>query len=503
MMSGFNRRDLFVGAGGVFAAWLIRRRASAATAIAPAPVARVAVVKDTYFGETLSDPYRWMENDKDPDWLPFLKGQNEHTRAVLNTIPGREQLLKRMQQLSGDAAPTRQVKRAGGKLFIQQRPPGADNFKLFVQDNGISRVLVDPTTLSSPTSHMSLDWWQPSRDGSHVAYGLSRDGSEDSILHVLSVADGRDLPERLANTEAADPQWLDDGSGFFYNQLTGAVDTPERYLDSRARFHKLGTDPESDPILMKRGLDTRVQYERIQAPAVRTFHGSRWALLVLQDVRTETRLFLAPVADAAANRAQWVPVAGFEDEITDAAIDGDTIYLLANKGHPRGRILRTSVTAPAVASATEVVAEGAVVIEGLQRARDGLYLGRIDGGISRLRRLTRDDRVAEIALPFAGTVRALACNASEDGALFSLAGWLTPEDIWSVDLQGRVTATGLTPRPPIDVNGYEAQRSFATARDGTRIPYTLIYRKGLKPDGKTPAWICAYGSYGLSAHTPA
>jgi len=86
------------------------------------------------------------------------------------------------------------VKRAGGKLFIQQRPAGADNFKLFVQEQGVSRVLIDPTTLSGATSHMSLDWWQPSADGSHVAYGLSKDGSEDSILHVLSVADGRDLP---------------------------------------------------------------------------------------------------------------------------------------------------------------------------------------------------------------------------------------------------------------------------------------------------------------------
>src|ERR1700731_3190829 len=103
--------------------------ARAAVNAPPAPVARVQVVKDSYFGETLSDPYRWMENDKDPDWLPFLKGQNEHTRAVLDTVPGRDQLLQRIQQLSGDAAATRQVKRAGGKLFIQQRPAGADNFK--------------------------------------------------------------------------------------------------------------------------------------------------------------------------------------------------------------------------------------------------------------------------------------------------------------------------------------------------------------------------------------
>src|SRR6267142_6466949 len=141
MKIGFDRRQFLAGSAGAMSMSLMPRSLWAApgSAVPPPPVARVDVVHDTYFGESLSDPYRWMENDKDPEWLPFLTGQNEHTRAVLNTIPGREQLLKRIQQLSGDAAATRQVKRAGGKLFIQQRPAGADNFKLFVQEHGVSR----------------------------------------------------------------------------------------------------------------------------------------------------------------------------------------------------------------------------------------------------------------------------------------------------------------------------------------------------------------------------
>jgi len=502
-MRGMNRRQLFLSVGSLGAAWLARRAAATKTGtIPPAPVARVEVVKDTYFGETLSDPYRWMENDKDPEWLPFLKGQDAHTRAVLATIPGRERLLQRIQQLSGDAASTRLARRAGAKLFFEQRPAGADNFKLFVRQQGVDRVLIDPTVSSDANGHLSLDWWEPSPDGTYVVYGLSKDGSEDSLLHVLRVEDGRDLPERIANTQSANPQWLDDGSGFFYNQLTGAVDTPERYLDSQARFHRLGTDPASDPILMKRGLDANVQYERIQLPLIRTFFGSKHALLTLADVRREFRVLIAPVADAAANRARWVPVAGFEDEVTDVELEADTLWLLANRDHPRGRILRSSASAPTLASATEVVAEGQVVIEGLQRASDGLYLDMMDGGLSRLRRLERGGRVSEIALPFDGTLRALSCQASEEGALFSFTGWLTPGEIWSVDAAGKVTATGLTPKPPIDVSPYEAQRFFATARDGTKIPYTLIHRKGLKPDGRTPAWISAYGSYGISAYTP-
>src|SRR5262249_34164098 len=506
-LSGMSRRDVFVGAGSLWAACLARRTAVAETAGGPripaAPVARVEVVKDTYFGETLADPYRWMENDRDPEWLPFLKGQNAHTRAVLGTIAGRDRLLKRIEELSGDAATTRLARRTGGMLFFEQRPVGADNFRLFVRQNGVDRVLIDPTTLTGASGHMSLDWWQPSPNGAHVVYGLSKDGSEDSALHVIGVADGRDLPERIANTEDASPQWLDDGSGFFYNQLTGAVDTPERYLDSQARFHRLGTDPASDPILMKRGLDANVQYERIQLPKVLTFFGAQHAVLPLSDVRTEFRVFIARVADAAGNRARWVPVAGFEDEITDVAIDGGALWLLANQGHPRGRILKTPASAPSLAKATEVVPEGKVVIESLQRAKDGLYLNMMDGGISRLRRLDRAGHMSEIVLPFDGTLRALACEPTEEGALFSFTGWLTAGDIWTADATGKVAPTGLTPKPPIDVSAYEARRSFATARDGTRIPYTLIYRKGLKRDGRTPAWISAYGSYGISAFTPA
>jgi prolyl oligopeptidase len=490
-MTAINPRELIAGAA-----------AAAGSAIPAAPVARVAVVTDNYFGETLRDPYRWMENDQDPEWLPYLRGQNAHARALLDTIPGRDKLLARIQQLSGDVALTRRVQRAGGKLFIEQRPAGADNYRLFVEEHGVRRVLIDPTALASATGYMSLDWWYPSPDGVHVVYGLSKDGSEDSILHILKTADGTDLPERIANTEGANPAWLDDGGGFFYNQLTGKVDTPERYLDSQARFHRLGTDPEADPILMKRGLDPQVQYEKIQAPGIQTHYGSRYALLTLSDVRSESRLLLAPVADAAANRARWVPVAEFEDEVTDAVIDGETLYLLANKGHPRGRILTASVSAPAVAGAREVLAQGGAVIEELARARDGVYLRMMDGGIAGLKRLGRDNQAADIALPFDGTLTALATNSTEEGALFSFTGWLNPADIWSVDAHGKLTASGITPRTPIETSGYATERRFATARDGTRIPYSLIFRKGLKRDGAAPAWICAYGSYGSPGYTP-
>ena len=507
MKIGFDRRQFLAGSAGALSLNLLSKRlwATVLPGVPPAPVARIDVVHDSYFGETLSDPYRWMENDKDPGWLPYLKGQNDHARAVLDALPARSSLLARIRQLSGDTVVTNRVQRAGGMTFFAQRPKGADNFKLFVRDgaSGRNRVLIDPTKPSEVKGHVSLDWWRAAPDGRHVVYGLSNNGSEDSTLHVLAVAAGRDLPERIGNTQSANPSWLDDGSGFSYNQLTGAIGTPDRFLDSQARFHRLGTDPNGDPVLVRRGLVAGIDYDRIQAPYVVTYPGSLHAILLLADVRREVRGYIAPLADAIEGRARWKPFASFEDEVTDVDLEGEDLYVLVNKGTPRGRLVKTSAAAPNLATAAEVVPQGSFVIEATSRARDGLYLRIMDGGVSRLQRLGRDGRVTDIALPFDGTIASIATNVSEDGALISLAGWLTPAAIYSVDATGRIADTAITPKPAIDVSPYRAKRLFASAKDGTKIPYTVIYRRGLKLDGRAPAWISAYGSYGIAAYTPA
>ncbi|MYM25260.1 prolyl oligopeptidase family serine peptidase [Duganella sp. FT135W] len=476
--------------------------AAAAADIPPAPVARVEPVTDTYFGEAIVDRYRWMENDKDPDWLPFLKQQSAHTRAVLDQLPKRDELFRRIQQLSGDMANASDLQKAGTRLFYLQRPVGANNFKLFVREAGKDRVLVDPTKLDTKTSHVSLDWWRASPDGSKLVYGLSKDGSEDSVLHIMDVRSGAVLKERIPDTQGASPSWLADSSGFFYNQLTGKVNTPERYLDAQARFHKLGADPAKDPVLMKRGQDAAVQYEKIQMPLIVASAQSKTAVLLLADVREEKRLYTAPLQDVLRGKAQWKQATTFADEVTDFNLHGDELYLLSYRQHPRGRLLKTSASTPSLVSAQEVAPESALVLQGVTRAKDGLYIRALDGGINKLLRLGADGKVANVALPFDGTMRAIDTDGNAPGAMLILTGWLQPTGIWSLDANGKLADTGITPKPPIDVSAYTTERRFATAKDGTQIPYTLIYKKGLKLDGKNPAFISAYGSYGAAAYMP-
>jgi hypothetical protein len=186
------------------------------------PVARIEPVRETFFGTTVTDPYRWMENPKDPEWEPFMRGQDAHARATLKSIPGRDVLARRVSELSAGAAVASNVQSAGGQVFYQVRPAGADSFKLAVRQgaDGAERILIDPTTMKGDGGvHVSLDWWSASPDGRHVVYGLSPAGSEDSVLHVMEVATQRVLAERIAGTQYAGPSWLPDGSGFFYSRV--------------------------------------------------------------------------------------------------------------------------------------------------------------------------------------------------------------------------------------------------------------------------------------------
>jgi len=499
-MSGQDRRTVLMQGAAALAIGLASKTSAATGTTSRKPmVARVEPVVDDYYGTKVTDNYRWMENPKDKDWLPFLHSQNDYTRAALNALPGRAELARKISALSGDAASTRKVVPAGEWLFYEQRPAGADNFRLFAKGaDGKIRTLIDPTVMKMGEAHVSLDWWEPSFDGRHIAYGLSPAGSEASVLHVMEVASGTVLPERIENTDWGITGWLPDGGGFFYIAFVNQRGTPQFYLDGECRLHRLGTDPKNDRLILRRGLFADVPMEPVQVPVVMTSEGSDALIVAVADIRTEKALWTTSLASLESGHPSFSRVAGFDDLVTAFAIRGDELYLLSNKDAPRGRVLLTSASKPALASARVAMPQGEAVLEDMASARDGVFVTIMDGGIERLARLS-GGTVTPIALPFDGAVGAVFARNSQDGAYLLLAGWLEPSGIWHVDAQGHVTDTGINPRPPIDTRGYETRRGFATAKDGVKIPYTLVYRKGLIANGANPTLATGYGAYQSSA----
>jgi prolyl oligopeptidase len=464
------------------------------------PTARIEPVRETLWGEVVVDPYRWMENEADPDWLPFMRGQAAYARDVLDATPDRAALARRIAVLSREMTGAEVVQRAGSWIFYERRPRGAETPQLLVrhEQRGAEKVLIDPGRMTRDGKHAALDWWVASPSGRWVCYGLSRAGSEDSVMHFINVDSMQVLPERIDRTQYATPYWLPDESGVFYNRRArgvarGSIDYDK---DSVCWLHRLGTDAGADIKILARGLDGNVPIDPIEEPAIATDPSSEHVVArLLGGVRRANPLYTARLADAAAGKPQWRKVCDVADEVVSFSFRGDELFLLTTRGAPNGRVVKTSMERPDFATASTVVGEGRAVIDTVAAAKDALYVADLEGGYGGLRRLGYDGALAAVALPFQGSISALTTETARAGVLVTMSSWLRPPSVWSYRPGSGMQETGLSSKPRIDVSRFEAIRVFAQAADGTRIPVSIVARKGLERDGSHPTIVAAYGAY--------
>jgi prolyl oligopeptidase len=173
------------------------------TPVAPAPATRRGAEADVYHGVTVPDPYRWLEDGESSEVAEWVALHNTRTREALAARPSRGRWHERLSALA--ALPTTlSVAVAGEYLFVVERPSGADQYLLTVRsaiDPAVpGRVLLDPAAMAHDGA-VAIDWLHPSHDGSLIAYGLSEGGTENSLLHVMEVATGRVLADRIPNCQ--------------------------------------------------------------------------------------------------------------------------------------------------------------------------------------------------------------------------------------------------------------------------------------------------------------
>jgi prolyl oligopeptidase len=467
------------------------------------PVARVEPVTETFFGQSVTDPYRWMENPKDPEWETYIKGQAAYAEKVLAAIPGRDELTKRVSSLSGGVPLIAGLQVAGPYVFSQTRPQGADNFRLYVREGleGEDRVLIDPEKLTEGETHFSLDYWNASPDGKHIVYGISPSGSENSVIHVMEVATGKILSERIDRAQYAGPSWLPNGAGFFFNRLSGAeMGTTDYYKNSVCWYHALNSDPAGDAKILAKDLHPEVAVLDIEFPTVIAQPGSGTAIAGLfAGVQNEITLYTEKLDTVMQGQAKWKKICSPEDKITNFTWKGDDIYLVTYDGAPRYKVLHVKADAPAIANAREVVPTSEAVIVGIYATKDALYVQDLVGGIGGLRKLKSDGTIETITLPFQGTISNVFADPTQDGLWFAMQSWVKPIVVCHVDSAGVVTQTKLLPQPSINVNDYESVEVFATAKDGVKVPLSIVYKRGVARDGSAPAILSAYGSYGITS----
>jgi prolyl oligopeptidase len=171
--------------------------AAAVIPAAPAPPA-VRAVTETHFGVTVSDPYRYFEDPKDPGLAAYFKAQSSYTRAVLDAIPGRAALAARIAQLDNAAETIGDVQPVGGTYFYEKRPAGANTTRIYTRSisGGPERLVFDPDRFArSANEHYSIDYYSVSQAGRYLAAGVSEGGSEKTVMHVVDVRTGKLLPD--------------------------------------------------------------------------------------------------------------------------------------------------------------------------------------------------------------------------------------------------------------------------------------------------------------------
>lgn len=455
------------------------------------PPTRVDPTVETLHGETLADPYRWLEDGTSPATQAWTAAQNALTTAWLARVPARPRIrarLTRLLEIGALGAPTP----ARGRYFYQRRDGRQNQPVLYLREGvaGAERALIDPNALN-PSGTTALDWFFPSADGRLLAFGLSENGSEDSVLHVMEVGSATWLEDRIERTRAADLAWLPDGSGFYYTRYPrpGAVPADEAPYHRAVHLHLLGTDPAGDPLVFQPG-------QKEHWPSVDLSPDGRWLLVSVARTFDQTDLYLADRA----GDGRLTPVVQGRPFLYDAGVIGGRMYIRTNQDAPNHRLFLANPEQPSPDRWREIVAPRTdAVLDGFRVTRGHLALSYLEGATSRLRLAGLEgERPAEIALPALGSVFGWGTEPEGDELFYGFSSYTVPPSVYRVELESGRGALWQRVEADIDPERYGVRQVRFPSRDGTAITMFLVHERGLRRDGSHPTYLTGYGGFNIS-----
>ena len=481
--------------------------ATASAALPPIPVAKRVPVKDTYYGTSIVDPYRWMEaTPRSPEFLAYLKANNDRTRSIFDGMPGRAKLTARLTELADTAVGSNDVTTYRDTYFYEKTPKGANSAKLFIRTGatGFERTLVDPDAMSGP--RQAIPFFVPSDDGKRIAVGLAAGGSENANVHVVDAASGTMLGDVVDRADFGVTSWTDDGSAFYYlkRQVTKPGDPPTaKYLNVTAYRHVVGQPGSSDVPIFGRGLDPAVDVPAASFPG----HQFEPGVAVRRRSRHQRR---RSVRNGVRRSEIVARFARYDSVETDyrALRQGDDRGLARRHDLRRHRQRRAAFQGRQVrrgvrtfAAATDVVPAGPRVVDSVASASDAfITCNRARTASGRLTRVSYTGGEAkDIPLPVNGTVTGLSTEYDRPGFVARLESWTTSPLWYRYDSKrDALVDTKLDAPSTANYTDIVADEVKVPAADGTLVPLSIVHRRALTRDGSNPTLLYAYGSYGIS-----
>lgn len=471
-------------------------------------------VTDTYFGKAVVDNYRWLEDMNSQETKDWFRAQGDYTSAMLSQIPGRDKLIEQFIEYDKLLAVRyREIKKRGNTYFYRKTLPAEKAGKLYVREGktGKETLLFDPLAYETGKTFL-MTAFTPSSDGKKLAIGLQEGGAELSTVRVMDMATKTFGPESITAVFGGEVSWLPDDSGFLYTP-NNSIDTkdPKGNLNTKGRLHKLGADPATDPDLFSIAKNPDFGIKPDQYPIMFYADDNTQVYGYLGTVDRRTTAWMAPAADVGKPTIGWKRVCAVTDSVRSFLKLGDRLFMHSVKGAPNGQILVTNANSPNPATATVLLPEGKQNITRMASSKDFLFVILSDGINEKIRQYDpRNGQWADVPIPGTGTMGIEFYDAprSNDALVYSTS-WNNPGTLYDYNPETRGPAPGKlvvsTFHVPMNYPGVVdlvVEEVEVPSHDGTMVPLSIIYRKGLKRDGSAACLMNGYGAYGNSA-TPA
>ncbi len=456
-------------------------------------------VVDEYYGIKVTDNYRWLEDGEDPEVQVWIDKQNEYTHNYLDKIHDREAISRRLTALyEGESPKYYSMQYEGGLLFALKSAPTLEQPQLVTltsaYDTTTQQIVLDVNTVDT-TGATSIDFYTPSLDGKLVAVSLSEGGSELGSVHVYNVATGEELPDIIPNvngpTAGGSVAWNKSGNGFYYTRYPAEGERPEEDLlfYQQVYYHKLGTDPGDDSYVIGK------EFPKIAEIELTTSYDGNYILATVAngDGGEYAHYLLGP-------NGKWTQITQFSDLIpTIVFAPDDQLYLLSHKDASNGKILSLSPKNPDLKRAKLVIPEGEGPIEEFLPTDTRLYVIMLLGGPSRVIMYDRSGKlVNEVPMQPVSTAKS-AFRLQGDTIMVDITSYVQPPAWYRYEpTMPASERTMLYMTSPADFSHISVLREFATSKDGTRVPMTIIHKEGINLNGKNPTILYGYGGYGIS-----
>lgn len=486
-----------------------------ATVVAEVPQTGQQPVAETLHDTRLVDPYRWLEGNEQGEITEEVAAwtdlQNAHTREVLDNLPGRGALEKRLRQLM-EVPAISAPGMYGKRYFYSRREGGQPQAVHYVRDSldGGDRVLLDPQAID-PTGLTTVAWTGPSNDGKLMAFGMYRSGDENSVLYVMDVDSGDWLAEEIPGKVGL-VRWLEDNSGFYYRRLED-LDDPYSYT---VKLHRLGTHHRQDRVLFRqRDLDFfygDLDKSDEELESLKTTWGP--GALVSRDGKWMAAYYWTGTASLdlwIADLEQWQPsgelrlqpaAIGMQGRIGGSLFKGDKLYLQHSLGTPNGRISVIDLADPDHENWRDLVPEQEdAVIRSTSFSRDVVAVNYLADAHSKISLFDLQGKpLGSLDLPGIGTA-GLSTAEDRNEAFLAFSSYNMPRSIYHLDLTRAGRTLWARPEVPVDPSAIEVKQAWYPSRDGTPVSMFIVHRKGLELDGKNPTILYGYGGFNV-AMTP-